>query len=142
MPLATRIIALLALLMAAAGAQSEIYKWVDEDGVTHYSQQPPPGGEARVIQPGISAPPEPPSGDGDGNAGANGGSGTAGGEGRQTQSMADFCKELREQAQLLASDREVKVKQSQDTLVTLDAEARQQRLQDLQGQIQQHCSDQ
>lgn len=141
MPLATRIIALLALL-AAAGAQAEVYKWVDEDGVTHYSQQPPPGGDARVIQPGISAPPEPPSGNGDGNAGANGGTGSGGDDGRQTQSMADFCKELREQAQLLASDREVKVKQSEDTLVTLDAQARQQRLQDLEQQIQRHCTDQ
>ena len=40
---------LLALLVGVAVA-SGIYKWVDETGVTHYSQVPPPSGEAQEIR--------------------------------------------------------------------------------------------
>ncbi len=44
----------------AANAQ-EVYKWVDEDGVTHYSDQPVPGAERVQIttRPGARAAPRP-----------------------------------------------------------------------------------
>lgn len=35
---------------------SEVYKWVDEDGVTHYSQEPPPAADATRVD--VDAPPE------------------------------------------------------------------------------------
>jgi len=40
--------ALLAVLLCSvlAPAQSEIYKWTDAEGITHFSDQPPPGGTA------------------------------------------------------------------------------------------------
>jgi len=38
------ICASLVILCAPAGAASKFYKWVDENGVTHYSQSPPPDG--------------------------------------------------------------------------------------------------
>lgn len=44
-------ILLFAALLAAGGplaAQDTAYRWVDEDGVTHFSDQPPPG-EAEVV---------------------------------------------------------------------------------------------
>lgn len=31
----------LALLLAAASAQAEVYKWVDKDGTVHYTDEPP-----------------------------------------------------------------------------------------------------
>lgn len=34
---------LIALTLVAAGAQAQVYKWTDEDGVTHYGQRPPGG---------------------------------------------------------------------------------------------------
>jgi len=34
----------LALLLAALPASAVMYKWVDQDGKIHYSDQPPPGG--------------------------------------------------------------------------------------------------
>lgn len=42
------------LLLAFLGGQfvpcsGQVYKWVDEKGVTHYSEQPPPGGKAQAI---------------------------------------------------------------------------------------------
>lgn len=51
-------LALMALLALAAfsRAQADIYKWVDANGVTHYSEEPPGTGKYQVIQ---SAPPAP-----------------------------------------------------------------------------------
>ena len=46
----TRPILLLLALFAAAAPASEIYKWVDEDGVVHFSDQPRAGAE-RVVLP-------------------------------------------------------------------------------------------
>ena len=37
------------LFIFASSASASIYKWVDEKGVTHYSESPPPGKEARTI---------------------------------------------------------------------------------------------
>lgn len=46
--LARAIIAALALLYAA-GASAQIYKWIDEDGVVHYSDQARPGAEIILL---------------------------------------------------------------------------------------------
>ena len=48
---------LLLLILAVATVGATIYKWVDEKGVTHYSETPPPKQKAQKIQ----APPPPPS---------------------------------------------------------------------------------
>ena len=40
----------LVLLLGAAGAQAQMYKWVDEKGVTHFSDQPPPANVKKVDQ--------------------------------------------------------------------------------------------
>lgn len=46
--LARAIIAALALLYTA-GASAQIYKWIDEDGVVHYSDQAHPGAEIVLL---------------------------------------------------------------------------------------------
>lgn len=38
----------LGLISAAAQAAERVYKWVDENGVTHFSSTPPPEGAERV----------------------------------------------------------------------------------------------
>ena len=43
-------LALLLALMVTATAQAEIYRWVDENGVTVYSEIPPPDGEADTVK--------------------------------------------------------------------------------------------
>jgi hypothetical protein len=50
---ASRVFALVAFLVAAtSGTSAELYKWVDEKGVTNYSNEPPPKGvNAKVIVP-------------------------------------------------------------------------------------------
>lgn len=40
------LIAVPALSLLAFGAAAEMYKWVDENGQTHYTQEPPPPGIA------------------------------------------------------------------------------------------------
>jgi len=50
-------------LLAAASAQAQVYRWVDEKGTVHYSNAtPPPGVRAMLIDPAAKAgPPSPES---------------------------------------------------------------------------------
>ncbi len=48
------------LLLIALSAQAQVYRWVDENGQTVFSQSPPPDGQADVIKP-----PPPPAEDPD-----------------------------------------------------------------------------
>jgi glutaredoxin len=43
--------ALLVLVAGAAAAQGQMYKWKDAAGVIHYSDTPPPAGQAKVLRP-------------------------------------------------------------------------------------------
>jgi hypothetical protein len=47
---------LLALLLAAAAPAQTMYKWVDEKGVTHFSETPPPDGKGQKVEVKPSAP--------------------------------------------------------------------------------------
>ena len=47
----------LTLLLALPGPAQAIYKWVDEKGVTHFSEHPPPdGAKAQKIEPKVTPP--------------------------------------------------------------------------------------
>jgi hypothetical protein len=51
-----------ALLLSASAAFGQVYRWVDEKGVTHYGAQPPQGVNAREVEdklanPSTAAPP-------------------------------------------------------------------------------------
>jgi hypothetical protein len=54
-----RAVAALALLAATAAAAQTMYKWVDEKGVTHFSESPPPDGSASKITPRVTPPSSP-----------------------------------------------------------------------------------
>lgn len=132
------------LLCGATAADAEVYKWTDEDGVTHYTEQPPPDrGEASVLDPQVGAP----SSQGPEQQG-NEQQGTeqtaepddAAGEGEDTQSVEAFCKELRQNIETLKGDGPVKVRTGEDTLKTLDGEERQARLERAQSQLESQCS--
>ena len=47
---------LLTTLLASGLAAAQVYKWVDEDGVVHFSDQPRPGAEEVQIQRAPSPP--------------------------------------------------------------------------------------
>ena len=46
----------LLLAMRATAMASQVYKWVDAQGVTHFSAQPPQGQEATSINTAVPAP--------------------------------------------------------------------------------------
>jgi hypothetical protein len=60
-----RLFLLAALLLAAASASAQVYRWVDEGGRVTYSNSPPPNGvSARVVDPHAKAgPPAPDTAD-------------------------------------------------------------------------------
>lgn len=140
---------ILATLLAAADpahAATRIYKWVDDDGVTQYTQQPPPKGEAVLMDPdtgvGTAAPgePQPAGGDGDGDGGADSEDAAAAGGG-EPDTVEAYCERIRERVQLLAGDQPVRLKQDDGTLVTLDGDTREARRAELEAQIAEHCTD-
>jgi len=46
----------LILLAAAAAAFAQVYKWVDERGVTHYGERPPQGSKANEVPNRLASP--------------------------------------------------------------------------------------
>src|SRR5260221_3402822 len=44
-------------LAVAAPALAQVYKWVDERGVTHYGERPPQGGKASEVPDRLASPP-------------------------------------------------------------------------------------
>jgi uncharacterized protein DUF4124 len=46
----------LILAAAAAPALGQVYKWVDERGVTHYGERPPQGGKASEVPDKLGSP--------------------------------------------------------------------------------------
>lgn len=130
---------ILLLVLAAPGLQADVYRWVDEDGVTQYSDYPPPEMESTRIDPtaGIASDPEPParnndaaSGDGDGNGDEDDGPAT----------VEEFCEETREELEMVQSDRDIRIKSEDGQLEPLEGEAREQRGAALQRQVDEHCS--
>ena len=47
----------LIFLAVAAPALAQVYKWVDERGVTHYGERPPQGGKASEVPDKLASPP-------------------------------------------------------------------------------------
>lgn len=46
-----------ALLLSAGAAFGQVYRWVDEKGVTHYGAEPPKGAKAREVEDKLATPP-------------------------------------------------------------------------------------
>jgi len=47
----------LILAAAAAPAFAQVFKWVDERGITHYGERPPQGAKATEVQDKLASPP-------------------------------------------------------------------------------------
>jgi len=125
--------AALALLFALAGAHAEVYKWTDDEGVTHYTAQPPPSEKAKVLDPAVGSPDDSPdetNASEEQNAAAD----------EDTQSVASYCKKLREQIKTLESDRPVKIRTGEDSLKELNDDEREQRLTEARTQLEEQCS--
>ncbi len=141
-----RIAALLAAvtLAPAVGASESIYKWVDDEGITHYAQQPPPDRDAQLVTPNTASSPAQDSGQSSRDAQqseASAGEQNEGDNGDAPQNMTEFCNQLRERIATLESGDPVSVRQADDTLERLSDDERAQQLERARGQLQQHCSD-
>ena len=138
-PARPRLLAAAALLsLIPAIAMGEVYKWIDEDGVTHYSQQPPPAGTPTIITPDAAPPSDAADGEAGNDEGQGGEADNQNGDGEQ-ETVAEFCKELRDKEKVLQGDRPIRIKAADGTLTDLDDEGRAQRLESIQGQLRDHC---
>lgn len=128
------------LPLAPAAAAQGIYKWVDEDGVTQYTQQPPASGNAQLIDPDRSSrSPEPPQAQ-EADASAED-EDTGDGDSELPSSMSEYCEEMRERADTLAGDAPLQIQQDNGDLQELTDDQRAERLERARSQIEQHCAD-
>lgn len=129
---------LLALLLVAPAHAARTYKWVDEDGVTHYTQYPPPDQEAQVIEPDIGIP----TGAGADSADSEGQAADASGDSGDgnPQTIEAYCERLRSQLKLLNSNKAVSVKNEDGSLTSLEGDARARQRADITTKISQNCS--
>jgi hypothetical protein len=58
-PDAPRLALLIATCLLAPAAPAEVYKWIDDQGVTQYSQTPPPDNQYDAINPDPAPTPDP-----------------------------------------------------------------------------------
>lgn len=68
--IAARIVMALLCLAVSASAHSQMYKWVDKDGKTNYSDKPPPADSKQQTSITKLSPARPPSGEAKGNPAA------------------------------------------------------------------------
>lgn len=133
-----RITCLLLLLVIAPTLHADIWRWVDEDGVTQYAQNPPPGVDAERVQPGMGIAPDPdPAAT---TADAEGADDAATAEANdEPRTMEEFCATIEEQLALLDSGQDVRVEGEDGQLQPLEGEARERRRAALQQQFDRHC---
>lgn len=133
------VIGLVALpLLVPVAEAARTYKWVDENGVTHYTQYPPPDKEAQVIEPDIGIPSDTGGdADGDGQQQSAGATGDQAGSGPKT--MDQYCSQLRDQLKLLNSGKAVRVKNEDGSLTALEGDARAAKRADIATRINQNC---
>lgn len=120
--------ALLALaLLAAPAAAQELYQWKDANGVTHYSDTPPPAGAEHSVR----------------HIGQTGTAGRATGAeaGKPAEPGSEACTAAKSNLELLSGDEPVGEDTDGDGVVDrqLDPEQRQAQLQLAEAAIRVHC---
>lgn len=143
----TGLLAAVILGLLTVPAAATMYKWIDDEGNTHYSQTPPPGRPAETIT-APKAPPAPPqrettaeeeTADGEGETGATEESGPSEAERRRVErENAARCREAREVLQRYETTARIRVPDG-DGLRYLSEEERQQHIRDARKIIQEHC---
>jgi predicted lipid-binding transport protein (Tim44 family) len=142
----TGLLAALILGLITLPAAAAMYKWVDEEGNTHYSQTPPPGRPAETIA-APKAPPAPPRrenvaeepADGGGETSATEESGPSEAERRRIErENAARCREARQLLQRYETTPRIRVPDG-DSFRYLSEEERQQHIRDARKIIQERC---
>lgn len=122
-------------LVLALPAHADVYRWVDEDGVTQYSEHPPPDTDAERVDTtaGIAEDPEPPAAPDDDTAADDA-------EDDEPQTVEEFCDQVREQLEIVESDDDVRVETEGGELEPLEGDELEARRDALREQLEQHCS--
>lgn len=145
----------LALLLAPILATAATtYTWVDDQGVTHFSQFPPEQGEARVITPYMprTATPAPEPESADTAPGEMAGdappepSGLEAEEQRAIEAQleavrAENCRKARTNLIKLNQERRIADVDEAGNIYYLTDEERQARIEEAQGQIEEYCTE-
>lgn len=137
------------LLLMSTSSFGEMYKWVDEKGQTHYSQQAPKGHQAEIIK----APP-PPAIDPnvaqqeidtliekqDGSFEANEKERQRiAEEAAEQKKIKEYCRINKNNLQQLQDNPGRKLLDHEDNIIRLTEEERQQEMTDIRNSIAEHC---
>ncbi len=127
----------LVAITLALPAHAEVYRWVDDDGVTQYSAHPPPDVDAERIDTaaGIAEDPDPPAEDEEELAASPNDEADD-----EPETVDEYCEQAREEFELLQSDHDLQVEGEGGELRALDDEQREEWREMLREQIEQHCS--
>ena len=129
------------LTLASQSFAAKVYKWVDADGVTHFSEHPPKNTQTEVIKPktGHSEPVNYES------AAPAGDDGAAAGQQQADEAMAQAlkdptrCAAARKNMETLRNFGRVKVKGEDGSFHFLTSEEQQERIQSTQQAIDESC---
>lgn len=134
--------------MVANLQAQEVYRWVDEEGVTHYSSTPPPDRNADTID-ARNPPADDPEASRKEIEQLRQSNKTrlykkrlereiAAGEKKQQQERERFCNRLRDKRQTLLTIPQVR-EETEDGLRVMTQEERETTLQDYEQQLAEHC---
>lgn len=141
-------LALLVLLAPPAVRGAEIYRWVDDEGGVHYSQQPPGDRDAERVK-GARAPADDPSRRRQETEALQESNKfrvykqrlereEAAAERRQQEYLTEYCRTLRDKRRILATQPQVREK-TDNGYRMMSAEDRQQRLAEFDQRIESRC---
>lgn len=127
-------------------AAKKFYKWVDKDGVTHYSERPPRGQKAQVVTTyagrGTPAPAAAPKAE-DKKDQDRGESTEAGGEKSAANTgptkNPQICQSARRNLEILERSNRVRLQDENGELKTLSNEEKEKQRQTAQKAVEQHC---
>ena len=129
------IVTLLLLVLIASPAQAKMYKWVDKEGITHYTQQPPVQEDSTVMD----EPPTPPA-----SAKESSPAGTSKAARQRKQSTLDAkkkqqCAFVRKNLEMLEKSMNIVRKRVKGKLVAMTEDERRQLTSQYKATISQHC---
>ncbi|MDN3519682.1 DUF4124 domain-containing protein [Aquisalimonas lutea] len=152
--------ALLLGVALATSAGAEIYRWTDDSGQVHYGGNPPANVDAEVVdnparepagQGGEDEPPaetaeakdgsgdEAADGDASGQDGDSGEQAGSNAEGESNPQLAEACDTARQNAEVFGDESVRRVRTEDGEVERITPEQREQRLQEAQAFIEEHC---
>ncbi|MBB3227317.1 hypothetical protein FHW69_001940 [Luteibacter sp. Sphag1AF] len=137
------IVALLASVATMAQAQSatSFYKWKDAQGVTHYTDSPPPGGTKveKVHTSGATASTQPSTEGVSPEPKPEPAKGTSGPTADTPENRGKLCETLKSNLEVLGKDQPVSADDGKGGSVQLDTAARQRQMETAQAQYTLYC---